>query len=385
MIHLAMDTSGIGHNRSLIIATYQALKRLVAAGQITLHIPYIVKREFETQEYERYIKEYETMLSGIKGLNKIEKEQKIQKVISDFQELIKSLDDELKNDAHRYSKLWFEGLNTQFAEIDATQTKEAFEAYFLGSAPLTQPKNRLDIPDSFICREIEKIKENTDHLHFIVQDKKIVKAFEKNQDFTLYKDIPSFIRSDKIQKILKGLDVVEKKISTILQFVESSERNNPTITEYLSSSIGDSIIGETIQDSSIPDDNNEATISMYNEGTNIELDFKNIIYYGEDQIGLEFSLEVVVSADYYIYKADYYSLLDEDFTLSVSDWNNHYFQAEDEFNIKVTGIVSVKINTKKLDLTEILELQEEKYDDYFHDVYSQAEVNIESIETIELI
>lgn len=380
-----MDTSGIGHNRSLNIATYQALKRLVAAGQITLHIPYVVKREFETQEYERYIKEYETMLSGIKGLNKIEKEQKIQKVISDFQELIKSLDDELKKDAYRYSKLWFEGLNTQFAEIDATQTKEAFEAYFLGSAPLTQPKNRLDIPDSFICREIEKIKENNDHLHFIVQDKKIVKTFENNKDITLYKDIPSFIMSDKIQKILKGLDVVNKKINDMLQFVESLEQNNPTIKEYLSSSIGDSIIGETIQDSSIPDDNHEATITMYNDGTNIELDFKNPIYYGENQIGVKFSLEVEVNADYYIYKADYYSMLDEDSTISVSDWNNHYFQAEDEFNIKVTGIVSVKINTKELDLVEISKLEEEELDDYFHDVYSEAEVNIESIENIDLI
>lgn len=84
-------------------------------------------------------------------------------------------------------------------------------------------------------------------------------------------------------------------------------------------------------------------------------------------------------------KANYYSMLVEDISFSVNDWNDHYFQAEDEFNVKVTGIVSIKINTKNLDLTDISKLEEAKFEDYFHDIYSEAEVNIESIEDIELI
>ena len=68
--------------------------------------------------------------------------------------------------------------------------------------------------------------------------------------------------------------------------------------------------------------------------------------------------------------------------LSVGDWNDHVFEASEYIEVKVSGIISVKISTKNLDLTEISELEEDEFDDYFHDVYREAELNIETIEEI---
>lgn len=384
MIHISMDTSGIGTNKSLSHASYKALKRLVDADQIKVHIPYVVKREFETQEYERYIKEYQSALSGVKGLNRIQKSPSLQAITSDLVEKIQSLEDEIKDDANKHSKLWFEGLNTEFYEIDGLQAKNSLEAYFSGKAPLTQSKNRNDIPDSFICRGIEKIKENLEHIHLIVKDNKIVKTFNDNSNFTLYQSITSFIESKDMQVNLKKLDILDDYINNFLQFLQKLESKNPTIEYYLSSKIGDEIYGMTIKDDSIPDDNHEATIRMYGDGSNVNLDFANPIYYGNDQIGIKFDLEVEVYADYYIYKADYYSMLDGDVNLSVSDWNDHYFEVEREFNIKVTGIVSVKFDVDSLDLKEIAGIEIDQLEDFFSDVYSGAEVNIESVDNIEL-
>lgn len=383
MIYLTMDTSGTGGNRDISHASFKALQRLVTANQISIHIPYVVKREVETQDYKKYIDKYESALSGIEKLDKMNKKADIQQAISGINNHLKALEEAIKNDADSRSKLWFEMLSAQYYEIDETQAKQAFEAYFLGTAPLTEPKDRKDIPDSFVCRGIEKIKTNTEHLHLIVKDKKVANTFKNNSNYTIYEDITVFIESNDIKNKLKGLDKLNNLITNSIQFIENLEKNNPTIESYLSSNIGENIIGKTICDSSIPDDNNGATINSYGEPENIHLDFTNPIYYGEDQIGIKYELEINVSAEFYIYKSDYYSILEEGRRISVSDCNDHYFEAEDEFNLKVTGIISIKLNTQNL--AEIAKLEKEELEDYFEDTYTDAEVNIESVDSIELI
>ena len=62
MINIALDTSGIGKNRSQNHASYKALKRLITADQIKIYIPYVVKREIETQQLAYYLTDYKNLL-----------------------------------------------------------------------------------------------------------------------------------------------------------------------------------------------------------------------------------------------------------------------------------------------------------------------------------
>ncbi|MGN5534443.1 hypothetical protein VF675_06415, partial [Acinetobacter sp. Lyrl_1] len=64
------------------------------------------------------------------------------------------------------------------------------------------------------------------------------------------------------------------------------------------------------------------------------------------------------------------------------DWNDHVFEASETRLLHVSGIVSIKFDTTSLNLSEISQLDEDEFDDYFHDVYREAELNIESIEEI---
>lgn len=156
MIHVTMDTSGIGQNRSINHATFKALKRLAEDGQICVHIPYVVKREVETQEYDRYLKEYQAALSAIKKLNNLRKDASIHEISTNLHTQLKTLETDIKSDACEQATSWFKELNAKIYTIDSKQAEKAFEAYFLGTPPLTNAKNREDIPDSFICRGIEK-------------------------------------------------------------------------------------------------------------------------------------------------------------------------------------------------------------------------------------
>lgn len=65
MIHIVMDTSGIGLNRSFKRVSFKTLEKLVEMGHISIHIPYIVRREFETQQYEYYLNKYDTAFKAI--------------------------------------------------------------------------------------------------------------------------------------------------------------------------------------------------------------------------------------------------------------------------------------------------------------------------------
>ncbi|WP_291374994.1 PIN domain-containing protein [Acinetobacter sp. UBA6720] len=158
MIHVALDTSGIGKNRSQKHASYKALKRLIEANQLTVHAPYVVKRELESQELEYYLKEYRLLKESLKKFMKVPKSQAVQEIINEIQIKIHESDNTINLDAENFSKAWLKGLNSKIQEIDQDQAISALESYFRGTAPLTIAKNRDDIPDSFICRGFEEIK-----------------------------------------------------------------------------------------------------------------------------------------------------------------------------------------------------------------------------------
>ncbi len=383
MINIALDTSGIGKNRSQNHASYKALKRLITADQIMIYIPYVVKREIETQQLAYYLTDYKNLNESLKKFSKIPKSPEVSAIISSLQEQIQSSEVKILEDASNFSTSWINGLNAEIQEIDTDQTLLALEAYFNGTAPLTSIKNREDIPDSFICRSIEKIKNDIGSLTIIADDKKIVKTFEDKEDCVLFNKIDTFIATDEIQEKLKALDIISSKIGNLLQFIERSETSNPTIHNYLSENIGDAIWNESVDGIIYSNDGNQATISSASNGGNISIDFSRPIHYGSDQLGFPFELITEVEIEYFIDKSEYYMNFDHGTeNLSVGDWNDHVFEASEYIEVKVSGIISVKISTKNLDLTEISELEEDEFDDYFHDVYREAELNIETIEEI---
>lgn len=384
MIHVAMDTSGIGQNRSINHASFKALKRLAEDNEICIHIPYVVKREVETQEYDRYLKEYQSALSAIKKLNNLRKNENIHEISSSLYTKIKSIEEAIKTDAFEQAQSWFKNLNAKIYTIDAKQAEIALEAYFLGTPPLTNAKNREDIPDSFICRGIEKIKENIDHLYLIVKDKKIIKNFDNKSGYTLYQDIDSFIKSNVIQHRIKELDIIKNSIKIINLIRKNNEINNE-LEVYISKNIGEEVHGMTISDSSIPDESNEATITMYGDNENINLIFTNSTYYGNGQFSIDFTTELAVNAVYYVYKADYYAMDEDDINFSISDHNSHFFEAEDDFNIKINGTISFKLDYKKFDISRIEQVDNKNLEDYLSSIFISKEIQIESINKLDIL
>lgn len=396
MIHVAIDTSALEDNKSLNDANYKALKRLVDSEIITIHIPYIVKKEIETQEKELYLEKYKQLKTSLRQFDRVRKNDDLYQKINQIKTQIDQLEPSIIADADNFSKDWVEGLNSKICELNQSQTSDAWDAYFNGAAPLTSKKERQDIPDSFICRGIENIQRDVTDLVVLAKDKKIFNTFNNKPNYEVHKTIREFVESSKIQEELEELDTIrgseifKNKTQNLIGFIQKLELTTNLIKGYLENNIGEAIIDSSVYDVPLSNDiEGEATISSYYDGKNVNLDLDKATHYGENQIGFDFELEVEVYIDYYIDKSEYYMSLadheDDPRNISIEECNDHVFQAESVVNVAVKGTVSIKIDTSNVDFAELAKCEPEELDDYLNDIYCESQIKIEAIESIEII
>lgn len=368
MIHIVLDTNIYRNNPGRNNLNFQAIEKLANAGWAKLHIPYVVEREFQTQQREIYSKDLEKAQSGLSGLSR---KQLSPDVLAKIQLLKNQLDAESENillDAEKQIVDWAESIDANRYPLCLDQARTALEAYFHGFPPLKAPKIRDDIPDSFVVQAINKLCLENGDIHVVAGDKKIRDAFSERKTVTVYKDLSDFIESEIIQNELKDIDLFDN-IEEIKLALQAYEDECGEISTRISNDVGEAIVGNTISDPSIPDDNNEATIDGYDDAEDIEFDFTELAYYGNGQFGFPFNLKIIVSATYYIFKADYYCMDDAP---SVTDHNDHYFEAEDEFEVMVTGTVSISIDRDKINMDE------------FSECIDQDSIAIDEVQSIDL-
>lgn len=355
MIHVVLDTNIYRNNPSRDNLYFKALEKLSKAGSLRLHIPYIVLREFQTQQREIYSKDLAKTLSGLSSLSKTLLDKDIlEKLVATKVELEGESEKILSNAENQITK-WADAVGAKLHQLCLDQASLALEAYFQGKPPLKSVKNREDIPDSFIVQSILKLNSEVNGIYVVASDGKVRDAFSEEEAVSTYANLADFIETDLIQNELKDIDLVDN-FSPIIDALKEFESESAEIESFLLGAIGESIVWKTFSDSSIPDDNHEATINGYGEAKDIELDFSEIGYYGNGQFGIPFKLKITVLADYYIFKSDYYCMDPErEYVPSVTDHNDHYFAAEDEFELCVSGLVSITVDRDNINLDDFSE------------------------------
>ena len=178
------------------------------------------------------------------------------------------------------------------------------------------------------------------------QREKVFNASEALEGVKAYKSLAAFIELPEIQDEILELDVVANLPALRVAFKSQEDESNE-VSYLLNKDIGEMLYGRTVYSRSIPDDNNEGMITSYGEPTELSLDYDDLHYFGNGEFGLPFEFDMTVSITYYIFKSDFY-LMDEDQMPSVSDHNDHYFEAESEIDIHVEGLVKLKIDPSLL-------------------------------------
>lgn len=355
MIHVVLDTNIYRNNPDRDNLHFKALEKLSKADSLCLHIPYVILREFQTQQREIYSKDLAKAISGLSGLSRKLLDKGILDKLNATRVELEGESENILSNAENQITNWASNIGANLYPLCLDQASLALEAYFQGNPPLKSVKNREDIPDSFIVQSIYKLNSETNGIHVVANDKKVRDAFSQEEAITTYESLADFIETELIQNELKEVDLIGN-IGPIVDAIQKFEEETSEIQHFLSSNIGESIVLKTFSDPSIPDDNHEAIVNSYDKAENIELNFSDIGYYGNGQFGIPFKLKIIVLADYYIFKSDYYCIDPErEHVPAVTDHNDHYFEAEEEFELCVSGLVSITVDRNNIKLDDFSE------------------------------
>lgn len=353
MINLIIDTNIYTKNPRREDFDFKALEKLGKAHKILLYIPYIVEREFQTQQFLKSKGHIDAVISNLDSMLRnnltVSTTKLIEKVFIKFRENYQIM----LSESEQVFSNWATSINAKRIPLSQQQTKKAWEAYFKGKPPFKEPKIRKDIPDSFVVQSIEEVLHKLDLLYLVCEDGKIRDTFKENTKVLLFNSLNEFIQHNAVQEELRKLDFIDT-LESIQKSIQSYEEDSRFLEYYIQTNLGDKIIDKEIEDYRIPDDNNMATISSYYDPEFISINMKDISYYGDGILGFDFTATLRVSIYYYIYKADYYGLPDE-ISPSVTDHNDHYFEAEDECEIQVKGTIGINFDYKNLCKEEIEE------------------------------
>ena len=355
LINIVLDTNIYRNNPSRDNLHFKALEKLSTAGLLCIHIPYVVLREFQTQQREIYSKDLAKALSGLSGLSRKLFDKEVLDKLNATRIALEQDSGSILSNAENQITTWAGNIGAKVYPLCIDQANLALEAYFQGSPPLKSIKNREDIPDSFIVQSINKLASEFNQIHVVAGDGKVRDAFSKQDEIKTYESLSDFIETGDVQNELKEVDLIVN-IDQIVEAIQQFESDNSEIQYSLSRDVGEAIVWKTFSDPSIRDDNHEATISSYGEAEDIELDLSNVGYYGNGQFGIPFKLKIIVMADYCIFKSDYYGIDHETENVpSVTDLNDHYFDAQEEFELYVSGLVSITVDRENINMSDILE------------------------------
>lgn len=309
---------------------FKALTKLCQNEHVQLHIPYIVEKEFCSHQL---IEQSKLVKRCIKSLKKLPRQGLNEELIDETANLAL----ETENLLHRIKQKgtsfinWADLVGAQRYPLNLAQTEQAFDAYFQGTAPLKEPKNREHIPDSFIYQCTREITQSIPELIVVVNDRGLRKAIESELNLKCYKTLTEFIDEEDVQIILREQNFID-------DFPDCLKELDDYLSSETEDAVGDSIVDEGIESMS---DEADATIHGYGNLDDIDFRFEEAIYYGDGLIGVPFVAIIEAYYTYYIFKADYFCM--EDAPSSISDHNKHYFEADDSNFVRVEGILEFSL------------------------------------------
>ena len=192
MIHLVLDTNIYHKNLTLKTYDFTVLSRMAESECLSLHVPYIVEKEFASfleQEQRNNVNE---VISGLKSVLKFEIPSDFTGKLNNFLEFMEQNIDDFSTESSKAFAKWLDLKNTVRHSITQEQAQQALEAYFNGDPPLKQPKVRNDLPDSFVFQQVLQIfKTYKSQLVVVTNDNALLVACQQ-ASILCHKDLRRF-------------------------------------------------------------------------------------------------------------------------------------------------------------------------------------------------
>ena len=216
--------------------------------------------------------------------------------------------------------------------------------------------------------------ESFGEVHVVSGDGAIRTASEAHASIVCFGTVDEFIASDTCQTPSRK-NLAKANFQRIVS-------NYPRLLDEIRSAIDpkavDVLAGKTVTGHEIPDDNNEATITSIGEPQDIEIDVGDAEYFGEGLfvVPVTFTDECLLS--YAIFKSDFYCLPEDKIEqISVSELNDHYYDAEEYYVLSVSASVAVNLKSTEVESEDI-------GNERLAELAEKAEISLDSVEEIQV-
>ncbi len=345
MIHVVIDTSVYRQDPSRRKAGFKAVERLAKAEQLRLHIPFIVKREFLTQQIEEYEKHLTSIDSGINSLQRKVFAQEIQANLENFKNIFNHLRDQILKDLEDEFTKWADEYGVIMHPVADNHGSRVMESYFEGKPPFKSKKSRTDIPDAFIWEVVLDLMKSVDHVHVIAADGGLQDACQNIDGVSPFSSFDDLVSSDICIPLLREVNTREN-IDKLLHVLPIKV---DVLGSFVETILDTDLYDKVVESEYIPSDNQEASIRSAYNPSQIAIDLEGISYYGDGVFIIPFDARLDADLVYPIFKGDYYGLSEKrSRMIFVTELNDHYFDAEENYPIVISGTVSLTVDVEEL-------------------------------------
>jgi hypothetical protein len=235
---------------------------------------------------------------------------------------------------------WVKRLGVELLKVESNHTAAVLDAYFKGIAPFRKIRHREDLPDGFILEATRSAASRLSNVRMVSADKRLHAATSCIPGVVAFKSLKEFFASTEVVALLHAANAADnlKALGSLL--IARADGLKSRLTDLLTVML----IDFEIHSVAIPDSSQAANVSGVAEIDDIEFLVEEIEFLGRGTVLLPMKATSNAEASYLISKADYAVLNDQrSRSVSISDWNKHYFMAEEILTATIRAMVSVEL------------------------------------------
>ena len=371
MIHVVLDTSIYSRNPRLDSKEFTLLQGISSTRQVTLHVPFVVEREFATQLEHDQRRRLDTAVREISNALAFDPHGPHSARLAEQLEVLQAALSGLAHERATAFIHWLEDASAIRHPLTLKQASNALDAYFSGAPPLKEPKVRKDIPDSFVFQKLLELHQtHGSQLRVVVADKSLAHAV-RDAGIPVWATLREFLTSPDVQSL-----VAEQVIATnqpavnnhVLALAEES-------TEIIAKALEEALLSdkETIQyGSHFPGDTGE----IYLSGIDIphEVHIGDIEYIGGTVFLANIAVSVELMYQYHLATHDALALGEPKYY--ISPLNDHYLEVETTDEFSLSACLEIEFPTWQTTPHDIHELKAQ---------LTSPEIGVTDINDLEII
>lgn len=377
MIHVVIDTSIYRTDPRREKAAFRILAKLAMNGFVRVHIPHVVEREFSTQQ----ISSLESAFSEARKFTPAIRKKVSESLAHEVNGIEKLIDAfRAKAEAEVASSLskWATEISAEIHQTQPHHGELVLNAYFSGSEPFSQPKERKDFPDAFIYESMRDLLKQKGAIHVVSADENLRNACAKLAGVTTHDALEGFLKSEPCVDAAHHLEHLEK----LNLFRSHIGAYAPDFSGHINRLLLDYLPYRQFEDPHFKSDDHSGAVEMMEDAEDIEIDESKIEILGVDTLLVPFSCCLRALVYYSIFAADYWAM-DDNETVGINvhqseNSSDHYLEASEEVMLEIRGVFSVSF---EFDLGEKIHDPETDFSSYLED----ADVTLEDVNSIAVV